>query len=491
MLFNSYIFIFIFLPLVLVGWYGFNRLGRDSLAKLFLCVMSLWFYAFFNPYYLLIILGSLGVNYLISFGMERTGKKASFLLMLCGLIANLGLLGYFKYYDFFVSNINGLIGTSFDLKHILLPLGISFFTFQQISYVVDRYKKEAPHYKFLDYMSFVTFFPQLVAGPIVLHSELVPQFASVNKKRFDSEKFAEGICIFVVGLAMKVLIADRLGAVVDYSFYDIDSLDSMAAFLGCVTFALELYFDFAGYSNMAIGIGKMFGIELPDNFNRPFYCSNNKDTWKCWHITLGRFFRTYVYFPLGGSRKGFVRALINTMIVFLLSGLWHGADWTFVAWGLMHGLGICVNMIWQKFVKYRGGKIVRAICVAGNFIFFSLSMVFFRSDNMSDAIDYFKRMFSGINYYYIRLTAMEIKYPEIYMLLKPLEMKLGNSICYVYIALYIALLIFAIALSMVKPYRYRIATRKKNVPYAILIALLLVWCLVSFSGVSQFLYFNF
>lgn len=501
MLFNSYIFILVFLPIVIIGYYGLNRLGKHTLAKLFLCLMSLIFYSYNTPQYLLILLGSLGVNYGLSAAIkvseDRKQSGIKKLILLTGIIFNLGLLGYFKYYDFFISNVNAVCGTSFNLKNILLPLGISFFTFQQISYVVDRYKGEAPHYKLIDYVSFVTFFPQLVAGPIVLHSELVPQFEK-NKGQFDKNVFAEGICIFIIGLAMKVLLADNLGLVADYSFDNIESLDSVAALLGAVTFAFELYFDFAGYSNMAIGIGKMFGIELPDNFNRPFACTNNKETWKCWHMTLGRFFRTYVYFPLGGSRKGFARAILNTMIVFLLSGLWHGADWTFVLWGVMHGLGICVNMIWQKTIaRYEKllvllkSKAFKIIAVAGNFLFFSISMIFFRCNSIKEVGEYFGRLFSGTNYGYIRITSMEIKWPELYPILKVLDLKLGNNVCYVYVVIYILLLVVSMVFSVMKPYRKRIVQRKKTGIYAFLIAGLFMWCLISFSGVSQFLYFNF
>lgn len=497
MLFNSYIFIFAFLPITLFGYFSINRLGKFDLAKLFLCVMSLVFYGYFNPAYLIIILISLFINYLISYALESK-KALRKIYLIAGIVFNLGVLAYYKYYDFFVDNINNICKTTFSLKHIILPLGISFFTFQQLSFVIDRYKKTASHYKLIDYISFITFFPQLVAGPIVLHSELVPQFQDENVKQFDKESLADGICIFTVGLAMKVLIADNLGSLVDFSFGNIEALDSFAAFIAAVAFALELYFDFAGYSNMAIGIGKMFRIELPDNFNRPFHCSNNKDTWKCWHITLGRFFRQYVYFPLGGSRKGLIMTLVNTMIVFTLSGLWHGADWTFVLWGVMHGLGICINVLWNKFIekirvslKFLTWRITKIIAITGNFLFFSLSMVFFRSDNIADAVAYFKRLFGGINYYYIRVIATSIDYTELYPVMKALEMKIGNNINYVYLILLALLLLFSIFLSQIKPYRERLLNREKNGKYAFLISLLFAWCIVSFSGVSQFLYFNF
>lgn len=508
MLFNSYIFIFIFLPISLFLWYGTNKLGWQKLAKFFLCLMSFIFYGYFNVYYTFILFGSLVVNYGIShcFTKTKTNESLKKIILILGIAINLGLLGYFKYYDFFVLNINGIFKTDFNMKNILLPLGISFFTFQQISFVVDRYKGTAPHYKLLDYAAFITFFSQLVAGPIVLHNELAPQFEDESKKNFSYEDFSEGLCIFVVGLAWKVLIADNLGLVADYSFSNIESLDVLAAALGALTYSLELFFDFAGYSNMAIGIGKMFRIDIPENFDRPFSTTNNKDTWRRWHITLGRFFRSYVYFPLGGSRKGFARALINTMIVFSLSGLWHGADWTFVIWGIMHGALICINMIWKKCIDnmkkapaFLKSWIVEKLCIILNFAYFCLAMIFFRSESLNDAKLYFERLFSGINYGFVRVTSMEIPFTEIYPILKVLTMKLGNNVCYVYIALYLLLLAVALFISWLEPYRQRYemkvdklySNNKFQFLYSLWIGFLFCWSLVSLSGVSQFLYFNF
>lgn len=339
MLFNSYIFIFIFLPITLLGWYFLNAKKAYRAAKYFLAGMSLWFYGYFNYYYLAVIIASILGNYFLSRLVKFSKTKLTDrLLLISGLLFNLGFLFYFKYYDFFFENINAVFHTSFTLKHILLPLGISFFTFQQISFIVDRCLKKAEHYSFENYITFVTFFPQLIAGPIVLYKEMMPQFESVENRRFQSENFVRGIILFTIGLAKKVLLADVLAIPVNYGFEQTPFLDTPSTLLVILAYTFEIYFDFSGYSDMAVGLGRMFNIELPVNFNSPYKACSVKELWQRWHITLSRFFIQYVYIPLGGSRKGKVRTLFNIFIVFFLSGLWHGANWTYIAWGTMQGL---------------------------------------------------------------------------------------------------------------------------------------------------------
>ena len=339
MLFNSYIFIFIFLPLTLIGWYFLNGRGFYQTATCFLAAMSLWFYGYFNPRYLGIILASILGNYLLSFLLTFSKTRLSDrIFLLVGLAFNLGFLFYFKYYDFFFENINAVFHTNVAMRNILLPLGISFFTFQQVSFIVDRCQHKAEHYPFIDYVTFVTFFPQLVAGPIVLYKEMMPQFADKSLRRFNQENFAKGIALFTLGLSKKVLLADVLALPVNYGFTNTAFLDSPSTLLVILAYTFEIYFDFSGYSDMAIGLGLLFNIRLPVNFNSPYKACTVKELWQRWHITLSRFFIQYVYIPLGGSRKGKVRTLINTFLVFFLSGLWHGANWTYVAWGSMQGL---------------------------------------------------------------------------------------------------------------------------------------------------------
>ncbi len=307
MLFNSYVFVLAFLPITLIGYYSFNKIPNvgNAIAKSWLLAASLFFYGYFNWSYLAIIVISIAVNYILSQIMLRSDKtlyrKIAYAL---GLILNIGCLFYYKYYDFFISNINAVFKTSFMLTNVILPLGISFFTFQQLSYVIDSYQKKVPQYNILDYSLFVTFFPQLIAGPIVLHNEVVPQFADKTNQRFNYDNFGKGIYAFSIGLAKKVLLADTFGIIANWGFGTIDTLGTVNAFLVMLAYTLQIYLDFSGYSDMAIGLGYMFNIELPMNFNSPYKAITVVDFWKRWHITLTRFFTAYIYIPLGGNRGG-------------------------------------------------------------------------------------------------------------------------------------------------------------------------------------------
>lgn len=319
MLFNSFVFIFVFLPLCFTLYFGLNKLGYFQTAKGILIVFSLFFYAYFNTSYLPIIVTSIVVNYLIGLFLSKDYSNAKRKVFLCiGVAFNIGLLGYFKYYDFFISNLNIVFQTNYTLKHILLPLGISFFTFQQLAYVVDNYRKVViiPH--FLDYCNFVTFFPQLIAGPIVLPEEILPQFENPRNRRICYKNLFDGLYIFSIGLAKKVIVADSIAVFVNAGFCGVfDHLSMAEAWLVSLSYTFQLYFDFSGYCDMAIGIGRMFNIKLPQNFNSPYISQNFQEFWKRWHMTLNRFLTQYLYFPLGGSRKGELRTYLNTLIVFL------------------------------------------------------------------------------------------------------------------------------------------------------------------------------
>ncbi len=502
MLFNSYIFIFLFLPLALGGWYLLNCKEKYKLAQMFLIGMSLWFYAYFNISYLAVILLSCALNYGISLAVYKKDTLAFRKIMLvAGCVLNLGVLGYFKYYDFFVENMNTLLQTDFNLKHILLPLGISFFTFQQLSFVIDRCKGNSEHYELLDYLCFVTFFPQLIAGPIVLHTELIPQFKDRSRRRFDSNRFAYGIAWFTFGLAKKVLLADNLAPVVEYGFSHITGLDTLSAWVIALAYTLELYFDFSGYCDMAVGIGKMFGIEIPDNFNAPFQSASVKEFWRRWHMTLGRFFTTYVYIPLGGSRKGKRRTVVNTMVVFFLSGLWHGANWTFVFWGVMHGVAVAVNSLqagWSQRLFGGDGKQKRVLRVVYRrlaqfitFLFVCVAFVFFRSDSMADGMQYMKQLTWIRDTERIFIVADCLEVPELYMVTKVLSMTAQNMLPYVNLAALFAMLLFGIWLITGKTTRQRLTARELTVGFSWKLTILFVWSVLSLSGVSTFLYFNF
>lgn len=503
MLFNSYIFIFVFLPLVLLGWYGLNHYGKYQLANLFLAGMSLWFYGYFNTYYLAIILVSIGMNYLLSYLLTKVPKDSARRKTwnragLCvGLFLNLGILFYFKYYDFFIENINAVFGTDFVLKNILLPLGISFFTFQQLSFIIDRCLDRTEHYPFLNYVTFVTFFPQLIAGPIVLYDELIPQFQDTSRRRFDSVSFARGIYLFVLGLAKKVLLADTFALMANYGFAQTFSLDSITTVVVILSYTFELYFDFSGYSDMAMGLGRMFNIELPVNFDSPYRSCTIKEFWQRWHITLSRFFITYVYIPLGGSRKGKARMLLNTFIIFLLSGLWHGAAWTYVVWGVIHG----ILVVWDNLgiVGIRGREEKRPsrfhipawLGWIGTFTLFNLSLFFFRSESMLGAVQLFRNLFSGTWNGKLFEIASQLDISEIYIIRQAVDLIAPNLVNYVYMIF--MLLLFVLAFYLIfQPNAYERAMNKELTSGKCWAAcILLVWCILSLSQVSTFLYFNF
>ena len=328
-----------------------NHFKKYKLAQVFLLGMSLWFYGYYNISYLGILIFSVLINFGVYELFDRVQKPGTKkFLMITGVAINVGLLLYFKYMDFFIGNINGIFKTDLDFLRIAMPLGISFFTFQQISFIVDAYRGEIPGYDFTHYACFVTYFPQLIAGPIVTHDELVPQFMDKTKKKLDFDNLAMGIYIFVLGLAKKVLLADVFGQMVTYGYRFTDVLNSTEAICVILAYTIQIYFDFSGYCDMAVGIGKMMNIDLPQNFNSPYKARTIIEFWERWHMTLTRFFTKYVYIPLGGSRKGAVRTYVNVFLVFLISGFWHGANWTFVLWGVMHGIFNILTRMCKKVV---------------------------------------------------------------------------------------------------------------------------------------------
>ena len=374
MLFCSYVFVLLFLPLTAAGYFLLNKWHHKA-GKLYLLAASFFFYGYFNPAYLLLLAASLVFNYLT--GM-LLWKKADRLLLAFGIAVNILLLGYCKYYDFFVENINWIFGTDLVLKNLLLPLGISFFTFQQISYLCDVYHRElAERYSPLTYTLFVTFFPQLVAGPIVLANEMMPQFADERNLKPDEHNLSCGIFVFSLGLAKKMLLADNFAGIADRTF-------NMAvpmfadSFTGTLAYCLQIYFDFSGYCDMAIGIGLIFNIKLPVNFYAPYLSANIQEFWRKWHITLGRFMSQFVYIPLGGSREGRVRTYINLAITFLVSGLWHGANWMMILWGALHGTAIVIHRI-------LGIHDTRVRVIVLTFVFVWLVWIFFRAENAAQA----------------------------------------------------------------------------------------------------------
>jgi len=395
LLFNSYEFIFTFLPITFFIYFYLNHKRLTEASKAFLVFSSLFFYSWWNVAYLPIILSSMLFNYVVGTslnkehgeGYHRFSKKS---LLTFGIASNIALLGYFKYMDFFVENINLISGANIPLLHLALPLAISFFTFQQVAYLVDSYRQETAEYDFLNYSLFVTFFPQLIAGPIVHHSEMMPQFAKAKNKVKNYRNIAMGLFIFSIGLFKKVVIADTFAVWATQGFDVATTLNLFEAWATSLSYTFQLYFDFSGYTDMAIGIALLFNIKLPINFNSPYKATDIQEFWRRWHITLSRFLRDYIYIPLGGNRKGEFRTYINLMATFILGGIWHGAGWTFIFWGFLHGFSLTIHRTWSKV----GFKVWTWLAWLITFNFVNITWVFFRAKEWGSAVKVLGSMFS-------------------------------------------------------------------------------------------------
>jgi alginate O-acetyltransferase complex protein AlgI len=409
MLFNSFPFIFGFLPLSLLVFHGLRRAGFERSSIFALTLLSLLFYGWWNPVYLLLLVPLMLVNYAIAVqiaphGNQRSGFEKP--LLIVGLVTNVAVLGYFKYANFFVDNLNTLFGLDVFLAHVVLPLGISFFIFQKIAFLVDAYRGKLDRLDLLDYSLFVTFFPQLIAGPIVHHSEVLPQFR--RSGGVSSRSITMGVTIFAIGLAKKVLLADTAAVFATPLFASVATgarLDLLSAWTGALSYTAQLYFDFSGYSDMAIGAALLFGIWLPVNFASPYKATSIIDFWRRWHITLSRFLRDYLYVPLGGNRLGNTRRYVNLFTTMLLGGLWHGAGWTFVIWGGLHGFYLTVNHGWRVLRSRLGSPFSQANPIGAfiggvvTFLAVVVGWVFFRAANFSAAVNMLKAMlgFYGIS----------------------------------------------------------------------------------------------
>ena len=486
MLFNSYIFIFIFLPITLFGYFFINHFGLHKLSKFWLVIASFAFYGYFNISYLWIIITSILFNFCVNklFGTKwfRERKKVKDLLFIFALLANIGILIFYKYLDFIFECSNNLFSTDFVYMDLLLPLGISFFTFQQLSYLVDSYKDKVPSYNILDYSLFVTFFPQLIAGPIVLHSEVIPQFENKENLVFNSDNFAKGLYAFSAGLAKKVIIADTFGKIVTYGYSNISSLTSLEGILTIFAYTFQIYFDFSGYCDMASGIALMFNIELPINFNSPYKAKNISEFWKRWHITLTRFLTNYVYFPLGGSRCSKHRTCINILIVFFVSGLWHGAGLTFILWGLMHGIAMVIYRLCKKYID----KIPTVIIWTINFLFIALTWVYFRADSIEDANNMIMSVFNGG--FSIGMELSETLFNVIPISIITNLIPINNILYPLMVGIVI---LFVIICIKTKNVQEKIREFKPTIKKLISTYIMLVYSILSLSGVSTFLYFNF
>jgi D-alanyl-lipoteichoic acid acyltransferase DltB (MBOAT superfamily) len=396
MLFSSHIFLFLFLPFTLGGFCLLARHAGPKPAKGLLTLASLVFYGWWNPICTLLILASMLVNFSLGrrIGAEVRAGRPGMGWLTFAVTANLLLLGYCKYANFFVNNANALLGTHWSLGQIVLPLGISFFTFTQIAYLVDVRRGVVCEYDLGDFLLFITFFPHLIAGPIIHHREMMPQFREPKTYRFNWDNLAVGLAVFAVGLFKKTVLADQLGASAG-KIFEAGSLAAPMhandAWIGALSYTFQLYFDFSGYSDMAIGLARMFGIVLPLNFNSPYKAVNISEFWHRWHMTLSRFLRDYLYIPLGGNRRGEFRRHANLMLTMFIGGFWHGAAWTFALWGLFHGACLAVNHLWHSFRKGRARPallpawLTAPAAQAFTFLLVVIGWVLFRAPDMHGA----------------------------------------------------------------------------------------------------------
>lgn len=396
MLFNSYFFILVFLPVTLLVFFALGHRGGRRAAIGWLVAASLFFYGWWNPAYLGLIVASILFNYSVGtvLGNQRRRLATRKGALIIGIAANLAVLAYYKYANFFLESLNITLGTGYGLSEIILPLGISFFTFTQIAFLVDAYRGEAREYNFLHYALFVTYFPHLIAGPVLHHKEMMPQFGHASIFRFDTLNFSAGLTYFTLGLFKKIILADGIasfGSPVFAAAAEGQPLSSLDAWGGALSYTFQLYFDFSGYSDMAIGLALMMGVRLPLNFNSPYKAVNIIEFWRRWHMTLSRFLRDYLYISMGGNKKGETRRYTHLMLTMLLGGLWHGAGWTFVIWGGLHGFYLMVNHAWQVLRRRLGHDLKsstwwsRGLSTLLTFIAVVIGWVYFRSDSLETA----------------------------------------------------------------------------------------------------------
>lgn len=468
MLFNSYVFIFAFLPVTVIVYFLLNRFRYVFIANCWLALSSLLFYSWWNISYLPLMLGSIVFNYTVGrllqgIRADSSNRRKRKTLLVVGISGNIILLGYFKYADFFLINLSEISGHDWPLLELILPLGISFFTFTQLAYLVDTYKNKAREYNLVNYILFVTFFPHLIAGPILHHSEMMPQFDRLRNKIWNWRNASIGMYIFCIGLFKKVVIADTFATFANDGFTNATHFfDSWVASL---SYTFQLYYDYSGYTDMAIGIALLFNIKLPQNFNSPYKAVNIQDFWRRWHMTLSRFLRDYIYIPLGGNRLGEFNMLRNIVITFLIGGLWHGAGWTFLFWGLLHGIGQVIHRLWSKL----GIVMPRWVAWLITFQFINLTWVFFRAESWAQSIRILRGM-AGIHG--VSLSQLN---EQLFSLLPAIAL----------ICIFLLIVVFTSNSSE------RADTFRPSWGKASLMAILSVVSILFFNQISEFLYFNF
>ncbi len=513
MLFNSYIFVLVFLPIAVTIYRLLSKNGRASLSKLFLLAMSVWFYMAGEPLDMIVLAISILINFILCSLVTDNGKRSQgfrkgFLAL--GICLNVVSLLYFKYTGFLCVALNDIQKPEipYDFKAVLAPLGISFFTFSQISFLVDTYRegsisdklnlpadpekgKKNTLTRLLDHALYISFFPKISIGPIATGKEIIPEF---YKKAPDKEVFydnlAKGLVLFTLGLSKKVLLADNLGEFVDWGYSNLHAVDTLIVFIMVIGYTLQIYFDFSGCCDMAMGVCRMFGMELPVNFDSPYKAVSLNEFWKRWHITLTSFFRKYVYFPLGGSRRGTFRTYLNIMIIFLISGLWHGANYTFLIWGALHGIGMCLS----KALSGITVKLPRVIRFGITFIYLNLTWVFFRARTVSEALFVLHKLFEfqffpmGRNAGYVAtVTPVEFQLFQWLFSLQYPDLTKYTGLGIIFMIIIIAFVLATMVKNPVEQVRELKLTKGRLAGTIIL----LVWSIISLSNISVFIYNNF
>ncbi len=492
MVLPSYSFIFIFLPaVILLYWIACSK-KLYTVAKLVLLAASLFFYAFLTPGVkgLAVLIASAVICYIIaSFGLRRDlNAGARKLILALGITLNIALLIYCRYLSYIEQLAEQFTGAKLTVSAIVVPVGISYFTFSQIAFLVDTYRDPSVSYSFTDYLLFISFFPKITVGPIALTSEMIPAFNDESRKTVNYDNLARGFYRFTMGLAKKLLLADNLGKFSDIGYANIPNLGTSNAILVILSYTLQIYFDFSGYCDLASGICMMLNLDLAENFDAPYSSLSISEFWKRWHITLTRFFRNYLYIPMGGNRKGKVRTYLNNLFIFLVSGLWHGAATHFVLWGGIHGIGIIISKLISPVTKH----VPKAIRWFMTFAFVNLAWVFFRSDDTTVAISFLTQLFTG-GFIPINSTLIAACIPTEFQLLQWLILKAAPDMTYYSgCAIWIILVGLGIWLSAFSAtVRARCDSFKASGRKIAVTVILFTWSVLSLSEVAEFIYVNF
>jgi len=474
MLFNSFEFLFAFLPIVFIVYYLISKFN-SALCNLWLLAASLYFYAYYKIEYLPVIISSILFNYTLGYFLQKDySQKTRKIIMISAVIGNLALLCHYKYFNFLIETFNSLSSMHhFDTMKIMLPLGISFFTFQQISYITDLYKREAKHENIINYALFVSFFPQLIAGPICIYKELLPQFKDAAKKIINRDSLYKGAFFIIIGLFKKVILADNFTEFIQAVIASDGMNEFFTAWTFAVSIALQGYFDFSGYCDMALGIAALFNIDIPVNFDSPYKSKDISDYWRRWHITMGRFLKYHVYIPMGGSRRGEIRTYWNLFAVFVITGIWHGANWPCIFYGVINGVLVSINKLWKKTGIIMNDKLAV-------FITF-ITMVF-----IAPLV-----MIKDINQYFTAVhTMLGIKTSFIPPLLQDWNFTFSSPELKLSAVLLVSAFIIVFCCKNTNQLAPEYA-RSKNTAVSIILAAVFVVSALSITKHSEFIYFNF